>query len=215
LIFDEAQPLKALTRLAGLGVLPWIHPSLKKVEPFAGMFENIWETFAFAVLFLEETIDRRVVYLMALLERVSEAEMLNMAKAYQFPRRVTEMILAQKKNGDRAWKKISTLKKARPSQVVQHLHGLPCEAVLFEMAKSERSSQTAKSLREYLVRWRHVKTALGGRDLKKMGYAPGPVFDDMLSKLRGHRLDGKIVSRQDEISFLQEKYPLPKDGFRY
>ncbi|MCK5243515.1 CBS domain-containing protein [bacterium] len=207
LIFDEEQPVKALIRLATLGVLPWIHPSLKKVEPLAELFENIWETFAFAVLFLEETIDRRLVYLMALLEHVSEAETRNMAKQYQFPRRVTEVILVQKKYGDRILQKITALKKARPSQVVQYLHGLPCEVVLYEMAKSDSRSQTSKWLREYLTRWRHVRSLVGGRDLKKLGYPPSPLFDEILTKLRAQRLDGKLLSRQDEIAFLHKHYP--------
>jgi len=208
LILAEAEPLKALERLETWDVLGWIHPDLKKVKQFTRLFAAIWETFAFAVLFLDEPVDRQLVYLMALLEDLSPDQTMTMAKQCQFPRRITELILLQKKQGDRARKKIEVLKTARPSQIAEQLRELPTEVLLFEMAKSGPRSQSAKWIRDYLTRWRDIKPRLSGRDLKKMGYPPGPLFEKMLNTLLAGRLDGKLLNRQDEIACLRKKYPL-------
>jgi tRNA nucleotidyltransferase (CCA-adding enzyme) len=60
------------------------------------------------------------------------------------------------------------------------------------------------ALREYLVHWRNVKPAITGEDLKQRGLPPGPRFAEILHQLRTARLDGEVVSREEEMKLLEK-----------
>jgi tRNA nucleotidyltransferase (CCA-adding enzyme) len=49
-----------------------------------------------------------------------------------------------------------------------------------------------------------VKPVIGGDDLRAMGLRPGPLYSDLLEALRAARLDGKVVTLEDERSLLQQ-----------
>ena len=55
-----------------------------------------------------------------------------------------------------------------------------------------------------LTKLRSIKPVLNGKDLKSMGYAPGPLFKQILTAILEARLEGKIKSREEEIAFVTE-----------
>ena len=55
----------------------------------------------------------------------------------------------------------------------------------------------------YLTRWRHVRTALDGSALQKLGVPSGPRLGRMLKALHRAKLDGKISTREDETELVQ------------
>ena len=65
------------------------------------------------------------------------------------------------------------------------------------------SALVRERLNLYLTRWRHVRTALDGADLLKMGVPSGRRLGLTLKALQDARLDGKIDSREDEIELVQ------------
>ncbi len=205
LILGEDQPHKTLSRLGGFGVLSWINTSPRDLQRAAGLFEAVWEALAFAVLFLEEEVEPKLMYLMALLDHLSLAQTAAMAKGFQFPRRVTEILLQQKSRGDRERRRIESGEEVRASAVAEQLARLPVEVLLFEMAKSGKNA-AARRIRDYLTRWRKVRALLTGRDLSKMGYTPGPRYEKILKSLLAARLDGKVISRQDEMNFVRRNF---------
>jgi poly(A) polymerase len=48
---------------------------------------------------------------------------------------------------------------------------------------------------------------LGGDDLAALGYAPGPVFKEILGALEEAQLEGQVQSRDDAARFVRERYP--------
>jgi len=55
----------------------------------------------------------------------------------------------------------------------------------------------------YLTRWRHVRTALDGSALQKLGVPSGPRLGRTLKALHRAKLDGKISTREDETELVQ------------
>ncbi len=51
----------------------------------------------------------------------------------------------------------------------------------------------------YLSRLRHVRPALAGEDLRRLGFRDGPGMGHALSALRAARLNGEVASRPDEV----------------
>jgi tRNA nucleotidyltransferase (CCA-adding enzyme) len=55
----------------------------------------------------------------------------------------------------------------------------------------------------YLRTWRHVKPALDGNALIALGMAQGPQLGEMLKRLRGERLEGRITTREQEMAMVR------------
>ena len=56
----------------------------------------------------------------------------------------------------------------------------------------------------YLNQLRQVKTALTGDDLIKAGFSPGPVIRETLEKLKEARLEGRVVTLDDERELIKK-----------
>lgn len=207
-ILDEEQPQKPLRRLGQLGVSPWIHPSLKSVRKVLTRLEAIRESLAFTGSFIDRPVDRRLVYLLGVLEHLTLAQTRAVARDCHFPRRLTKALIFYKKYGEAACEKFRTLRDPRPSRISALFRGFPREVLLYLMAKHCRHRRVVKGIRDYITRWQTMRPLLSGRDLKKLGYVPGPRYDEILSALLAQRLDGNLLSRQDEVDFLEKKYPL-------
>ena len=54
----------------------------------------------------------------------------------------------------------------------------------------------------YLAR-RKIKPLLKGKDLQKMGFAPGPLYHELLQALVREKISGSLPKRQDEEAFIQ------------
>lgn len=54
------------------------------------------------------------------------------------------------------------------------------------------------------------KTILSSKDLKVLGYSPGPVFREILQALLLERLDNQLQTREEEINFVRNKFPFSR-----
>ncbi len=83
-----------------------------------------------------------------------------------------------------------------PSQLTPYLEGFSHTAVAAHALMAVEP--LARSLSLFLRRWRDVKPALDGNDLRRLGVAPGPQMGKLLQRLRSARLDGVVRGRKDE-----------------
>jgi tRNA nucleotidyltransferase (CCA-adding enzyme) len=56
-------------------------------------------------------------------------------------------------------------------------------------------------------RFQDSTPCLSGRDIRDMGYKPGPVFTRIFDALRQARWEGKLRTREEEIRFLTNTFP--------
>lgn len=85
----------------------------------------------------------------------------------------------------------------RPSTVHRLLEPAP-DLALEVLARLE-SAAVGRTIRLYLDRLRHVRTAVDGRFLKSLGLTPGPAFREIIDRVRAARLDGRVTTRQQEL----------------
>ena len=86
------------------------------------------------------------------------------------------------------------------------LHRLDCLAShgdlsTYEMVKRMMKETPAEEIRPAPV--------LRGNDLIAQGYAPGPLFKEMLQALEDAQLEGRIHTHADALKLLGELFPLP------
>ena len=88
------------------------------------------------------------------------------------------------------------------SIVTRKLNNIP-EMVLLALwlstdgVKRERISQ-------YLNVWRHIAIQTDGHHLRELGVQPGPIYRDILNRLLDERLNGLIVTDDDEVDMLRQ-----------
>ena len=49
---------------------------------------------------------------------------------------------------------------------------------------------------------------LSGQDISRLGYKPGPIFGKILNALRLARWEGKLRTREEEVRFIEQMFPL-------
>lgn len=208
LLFLETEPLKAIKRLSGLDLLKFIHPRLVITETLEKTFEDIQETFVwFKLLFLEEELNKAHLFLMALFEGLKTTQEREKALQRLFvpPHARREILEGIEQSKTVLLKLQSALQKEK--NVYYTLQPLSLPTILFTIAKAKDKRQK-KAISLYLTTLRKIKPSLTGKDLKAIGYGPGPLFNKILKAILEARLEGRIKSREEEIRFVKEKFPI-------
>jgi tRNA nucleotidyltransferase (CCA-adding enzyme) len=77
------------------------------------------------------------------------------------------------------------------------LRGLPIEVLLHLMARADENSRRQFSI--FVTNLSLVKSEIDGNDLKALGLKPCPLYREILDRIRDAKLDGRVVSKEDEL----------------
>jgi len=93
---------------------------------------------------------------------------------------------------------ISVMKKSAVYRTLEPLSG---EARLFIMAKT-RSEEIKKAISGYITSRESYKPFMTGEDLKKLGIPEGPVYKEVLEKLKDAKIDMNLKTKEEEAHFV-------------
>ena len=94
----------------------------------------------------------------------------------------------------------------RPSAVDRRLRSLPAAALAWVAeAGGGPGSAAYRWARWYVEVGRHIRPRLSGRELVRLGVAPGPAVGEILEGLRAAILDGRIHTRAEEVAWLRRR----------
>jgi len=200
LILAEQQPLRALARLERLGILAAIHPELRLDD---------WVRSAFcAVRYAREhppwpslaQFDNWILTTFSLFtSRLPQDELEALGRRLQFSR----TYLNHLHDARAAIALLPDLsRERRPSEIVGMLE--PLDEVGWLAAWAAATEATARDQIVCFARtWRTVKPTLGGRDIQALtGIKPGPLYGELLGRLRTAWLDGEIATPDEEKALL-------------
>jgi tRNA nucleotidyltransferase (CCA-adding enzyme) len=204
LILKEERPIKSVHRMAELGLLRFIHPSLRFTEKEWRLFDEIRGTLAwFALLFLKERCEPWLVYMMGLMDPLKPREVEEACLRLSAPGRVRERLISARKKGFLVLRRLS--QGGMDDRELYHLlKPLPMEALLYITAKGGEAVK--KEVSRYITHLMGVRTVLTGNDLKKsFALEPGPEFKKILSCLLDARLEGVVKTREEEVEWIRER----------
>ncbi len=205
LLFLETEPIMALKRLSELDLLKFIHPEITLTKSIEKTFSAIEESLAwFKLLFIEEDINRSHLFLMALFEGLKQEEREKALQRLFVPPGVKKEIIEGIEQSKTA---LLRLQNASPKEIYYALQPLSIPTILLTMAKATQKAEK-KAVSLYLTTLRKLRPALTGKDLKQMGYKSGPLFNKILRALLDARLEDEVKSREDEVRFVKERFPL-------
>jgi tRNA nucleotidyltransferase (CCA-adding enzyme) len=187
LILEEEKPTQIISRLKDLGILDLFHlPEFG--EAYAFLLDNEPSP-EFGV-----SVGRILLgYLFWLINSPQEL-IASISKRLDFNSEFSAAALAisQLKSD------LPALQESKPSAWTFHLEKFPPTAVYALWLATKESA-----LKDFLVKWRHIKPIVTGNDLKARGIPTGPKYKEILTQLRAAWLDGKVNTSKQEDEFLK------------
>jgi tRNA nucleotidyltransferase (CCA-adding enzyme) len=214
-VLREAEPLPAVSRLAELQLLPYLHPQLtfspRTAELFAGAARALhWHE----LLYTGKVVQRWEVYFLCLVDELDEDDLPGLCTHLDLPKRLRQRLLTERREAHRILQLLercrSRRREPRASELYHWLEPLSAEILLYLMARTG-SDDVRRWLSHYHTHLRGTAPLLDGSDLARLGFPPGPEYKEMLAALLEARLDGKVVTRDDEEALVRKRYR-PRSG---
>jgi tRNA nucleotidyltransferase (CCA-adding enzyme) len=167
----------------------------------------------YELLYQGKPVDKVQYYLLGLVEHMKTEEVLEFCKKLEVTEKVrkktTENTERLREVITRLSMGISVLKK---SEIYRTLEPLSKEVMLFIMAKT-RSEEIKKAISNYITYRDSFRPFTTGADLKKMGIQEGPVYKEILERLKDAKVDMNLKTKEEESHFvdiyLMEKGIMP------
>ncbi|NPV26279.1 MAG: CBS domain-containing protein [Firmicutes bacterium] len=208
LILNELRPLRALRRLAELGVQRQILPEVE-------FGPDLWEMLArvpteldrFKSLKPTAAVERWILYFLLIVHPVGLIGAEEIARRFRLEKRAVQALVA-------AFRVEHQLAQVSPlsvpmSTLYRWLHGLPPEVLVFLLVRA-KTSVWRQVFTRYLYTERHCQPTINGHDLIQMGLKPGPAFRRILEAVRDARLDGRVTNREEELALINELLRQPE-----
>ena len=201
-ILNEENPLRVFLKMEKYGVLKELFPGITWDRRKKDLFErvrklSIWHRLNFPD---RETL-YHLVYLGALFYREPYERVDEILKSLSLPQREEELLRRVLKE---LYPTLKELKRAeRPSEVYRLLERKPEELLLLLGAVSE---EVKEKVVKFMKESRFIKPLVGGEELKELGLKPGPIYKEILNRVKYAILDGEISAEehQEQRSYLQE-----------
>lgn len=213
IILSEENPIPAILRLAEFDLFQFLWPELKPHTKVDKRFTQIitqahrglsW----FRLLYLDEKCEPWIVYILAIMARSGKEELEQFCNRSEISKKITASLLLHKEQADKLNRYFATTKDLPNSRKFHILKELGNESLLYLMAIT-KDEALKEVISQHITTFRQISPKLGGKELKEFGYSAGPLFREILSKLKDGYIDGTITTIEEEKDFLLRHYPLP------
>jgi len=205
-ILQEENPVPAIMRLNDFNLLKVIHASIQFDKHLIMMLNSTKKVLAWHdLLFLDESYMKWIVYFLILTNQCDRKRTEEICNRFELGPRNAKIFC---RDHFEAAECLYWLERHLPvdnSILYQKLSGFKTELILYMMAATQKQA-VKKAISHFFTRLRRVTISLKGRDLKKMGLAPGPVYRDALQATLDAKLNGQVKTRQDELDFARDYY---------
>lgn len=210
-ILAEENPIPAIERLAEFDLFQFLWPDLKPHHKVDRRFMHVLTQAQLAIswfrlLYLEDSCQNWMVYLLAIMSRSGQAELAAFCGRFEETAKITEYLLDQKQRADQAANELARELHPKNSKVVALLAEIKIEGLLYIMAIA-RKNHAKKAVSLYVTTLRHVEPYHSGNDLMRLGYRPGPQFKKILFFLKNARLDNLVGDKEEEAALLGRTFP--------
>jgi tRNA nucleotidyltransferase (CCA-adding enzyme) len=202
-IFEEENPTLAVIRLQDYDLLKVVHPSIKLDKELVSLLNAITNVLAwFDLLFLEEPLMRWAVYLMALIRHCDPATAREICRRFELPPRYHALFSTERSHARQCLMDLERRLPTKNSTLHKRLHGIKTELIVYMMAAT-RQEKVKRAISHYFTSLRNITPHIQGKDLKKIGLKPSPLYRELLDSVLTAKLDGRLKTRNDEIAFVR------------
>ncbi|MBI4764454.1 MAG: CBS domain-containing protein [Deltaproteobacteria bacterium] len=210
LILSEENPLPVIKRLIDLKLLQAIHPEWTLPPKGEALFNEIRTVLAwFDLLYLNETYEKWMIYFLALAQPVTQ--LMELRQRLGLPKKLFEIMILCRNEGEKVLMTLQKNPKLSRSEIYGLLSPLPNEVLLFLMAKTTQETGR-KAISLYFTQLKSIRISIGGGELKDLGLVPGPLYKTILEDLLEARINGKVLTREDEIAYVKKHFSTQEEN---
>jgi tRNA nucleotidyltransferase (CCA-adding enzyme) len=208
-ILREKDSLRAVERMAELGLLRFIHPDLQLTPEVRRLLAEAWKTTSwFDLLFLERHYEKWAVYFLVLCAPLTDDQFWGTCTRLAVNEHYKEKLSETRQSAGEVLvqmeKRVEKGGTVLRSDIYHWLQDLPVEVLLYMMAKTG-SEKVKKYISLYFTQLQNVRSLITGDDLKKMGVAAGPRYRELLDLVLSARLNNVVQTREDELRLIRRK----------
>ncbi|MDR2487952.1 MAG: CBS domain-containing protein [Desulfovibrio sp.] len=215
-VFDEYDVPSCLRRMDAWNLLRMIHPMLKLNPAKDMLIAGIDEILAWYRLLYKDSSPRNwVVYLLGLCSGAKYPEVAELLERLDFIERARSDFMTLREGCRRTLDKLNAAGRQGPppmSLIHDILHPLELEGLLFLMARHGQGHLVNQHVALYLANLREVKPDISGRDLAVLGETPGPLFGETLKYVLAAKLDGLVISREEQLALAGRYMTVRREG---
>ena len=202
-ILEEKNPIDAIKRLDEYDLLSVVHPSIEFNNQMISLFNSVKKVLSWHdLLFLEEPYMRWAVYFLALTRHCDKETADEICMRIELAPRYKTIFCKERFEADRSMLWMERNLPTKNSTIYKHLAVFRIELILYMMAATKHET-VKRSISNYVTRLRYINTSVTGKDLKKMGLEPGPIYREILQAVLDAKLNGQLKTRNDELDFVK------------
>ena len=202
-ILEEENPLPAIQRLQDFDLLKMIHPELQMDKKLISNFKSVKKVHSWHdLLFLEEPYLRWVVYFMVLIRGFKADVGREICQKFELAPRHQDLLLKERFRAEQCLFRLGGMLPAKNSRIYEVLSGFRVELLLYMMAVT-RKEMVKKAISLFFTQLRQTRISVTGKDLKRAGIEPGPIYREIMDAVLKARLNGTVHTRDEELNFVR------------
>jgi tRNA nucleotidyltransferase (CCA-adding enzyme) len=206
LLLMEQEPLRSIERMNELQILQFISPDIKYTKKLRDLLGEIKGVLSwFDLLYLGEVYDPWKVYWHGLTSSLNTKALQSLVERMQMVDQESQKLLSQRLGLTHVTGELFRFSGNNNYDLYTLLVQYDTEILLYLMARTN-SEKIKRMLSSYFTRLKGTKVVLKGKDLKGMGFQPGLLYKEIFSSLLEARLNNFISTKDDEISFVKERF---------
>ena len=206
LLLMEQEPIKAIERMAEFNLLQFVSPHINLTPDLRGLMEEIKGVLSwFDLLYLEEPYEPWKVYCHGLISSLDERGLKELAQRLQMGDSESEALISQHLKSAYLLEQLFRSADTDNYGLYKSLAPFDSETLLYLMAKTNNRT-IKRMISKYFTRLKDSKSLLRGKDLKEMGFRPGPFYKQILDALLAARLNNEVNTREDEVEFVTKRF---------
>ena len=206
LLLLENDPVKAIERMHQLDLIRFISPDINYSNKLLKIMENISDVVSwFSLLFLDETCETWKIFWFGLTSDLNADQYGSVSSRLMMNDLDCQRMSEQRKD---VWSLLDSLFRMETDDnysIYTLLSQYDTEFLLFIMAKAN-NEKIKKIISNYFTRLKGVSISLRGRDLKNMGYEPGPLYKEIFDSLLEARLKNMVNSKKEEMDYVRTRF---------
>jgi tRNA nucleotidyltransferase (CCA-adding enzyme) len=206
LLLMEQEPIKAIERMGEFNLLQFISPHISLTADLRNLLEEIKGVLSwFDLLYLEEPYRPWKVYWHGLTSSLDAKALHGMAERMQMGDAESRAMISQRLQAASLLDSLFRCAANNNYELYKLLSPFDTEILLHLMAKTSNRT-IRRMISRYFTSLKGLRSFLRGRDLKALGFKPGPFYKEMLDALLAARLNRAVSTREDEVKFVTDRF---------
>ncbi|OPY75597.1 MAG: CCA-adding enzyme [Syntrophorhabdus sp. PtaU1.Bin153] len=203
-IMREDAPEKILKRLQDLDLMKFISPYLIFDKEKERLFHRMHTVLQwYELLYQGKPCDAQAFWVLGLVDHMTFPQIEDFCRRTEMTESFKRRTLENSKGLRDAMMQLPlAMHTMATSEIYKLLEPLSQEVKLFVMAKT-KSEEVKKAISNYVTYKDVMKPVFTGKDLKKLGIKEGPVYKEILERLKGAKIDLNLRTKEEEEEFVR------------